>query len=225
MTTVAIMQPYFIPYAGYFRLFAASDLFVILDCVQFPRTGWVHRNRLTDRNGNLIWLTLPLEKAPQRTTLIRDLHFRVDAGDALREQARRFPLFDAPANPIDEIATAVLSPSGSVVDHIAALLEKTCAMLKLPFNVIRSSALDIDPGLRGWERIVAIARRQGADTYLNAPGGIGLYDLEDFRRSGVTLRFLVPYQGATASVLQRLHDDGVETVRKEILGNTTLVPQ
>jgi hypothetical protein len=40
------MQPYFVPYAGYFRLFAASDLFVIYDCVQFPRRGWVHRNRL-----------------------------------------------------------------------------------------------------------------------------------------------------------------------------------
>jgi hypothetical protein len=44
--TIAVMQPYFIPYAGYFRLFAASDLFVIYDCVQFPRRGWVQRNRL-----------------------------------------------------------------------------------------------------------------------------------------------------------------------------------
>ena len=35
---VAIMQPYFMPYAGYFRLFAAADLFVALDCVQF-QTG------------------------------------------------------------------------------------------------------------------------------------------------------------------------------------------
>ena len=61
--TVAVMQPYFIPYAGYFRLFAASDLFVIYDCVQFPRRGWVHRNRLLDRSGKLRWLTLPLDRA------------------------------------------------------------------------------------------------------------------------------------------------------------------
>lgn len=46
--TVAIMQPCFIPYVGYFRLFAASDLFVICDCVQFPRRDGVHRNRLLD---------------------------------------------------------------------------------------------------------------------------------------------------------------------------------
>src|SRR5262244_1544533 len=76
--TVAIMQPYFVPYAGYFRLYAASDLFVVYDCVQFPRRGWVHRNRLVDRTGALRWLTLPLAKAP-RDILIRDLRFTSDA--------------------------------------------------------------------------------------------------------------------------------------------------
>ena len=59
--TVAIMQPYFAPYAGYFRLLATTDLFVVYDCVQFPRRGWVHRNQLPDAAGKLDWLTLPLE--------------------------------------------------------------------------------------------------------------------------------------------------------------------
>jgi hypothetical protein len=76
--TIAIMQPYFFPYAGYFRLLAASDLFVIYDCVQFPRRGWVHRNKLLDASGEARWLTLPLEKAPQ-SVLIQDLRFPPDA--------------------------------------------------------------------------------------------------------------------------------------------------
>ena len=42
---IAIMQPYFLPYAGYFRLFSHTDLFIIYDCVQFIRRGWIHRNR------------------------------------------------------------------------------------------------------------------------------------------------------------------------------------
>ena len=65
MTTVAIMQPYFYPYAGYFRLFARADLFVVYDCVQFPRRGWVHRNRLTGADGQLQWLTLLLQQGVQ----------------------------------------------------------------------------------------------------------------------------------------------------------------
>jgi hypothetical protein len=86
--TVAIMQPYFFPYAGYFRLFAASDLFVIYDCVQFPRRGWVHRNRLVHVSGAERWLTLPIEKAPQ-SVLIRDLRFQPNAAQILADRLRQ----------------------------------------------------------------------------------------------------------------------------------------
>src|SRR6188474_1146913 len=93
-TTVAIMQPYFIPYAGYFRLFAASDLFVIYDCVQFPRRGWVHRNQMLGPDGQECWLTLPLARMA-RDVRIRDLSFSADAGAILQERMRRIPLLAA----------------------------------------------------------------------------------------------------------------------------------
>ena len=161
------MQPYFIPYAGYFRLFAASDVFVVLDCVQFPRRGWVHRNRLLDRAGNMQWLTLPLEKGPQQTTLIRDLRFRDDPAAELHKQSQRFPLFDAPSPAIDDLVRTILQPAGTVGEHIVTLLEKTCVVLGLPFNIIRSSQLNIDPELHGWRRIAAIAKQVGAEVYLS----------------------------------------------------------
>src|SRR3954469_8726601 len=85
--TIAVMQPYFIPYAGYFRLFAASDLFVIYDCVQFPRRGWVHRNKLADASGVERWLTLPIAKAP-RDVRIHELRFSHDAREAMAERMR-----------------------------------------------------------------------------------------------------------------------------------------
>src|SRR6202011_2722341 len=78
MTTVAVMQPYFVPYAGYFRLFTAADIFVAFDCVQFPRRGWVHRNRLALTPGNSDWLTLPIQKS-DRDTRIDELVFAPDA--------------------------------------------------------------------------------------------------------------------------------------------------
>ena len=62
---IAIMQPYFIPYAGYFRLFQSVDLFVVYDCIQFARRGYVHRNQLPNFTDELSWITLPLAKAPQ----------------------------------------------------------------------------------------------------------------------------------------------------------------
>src|ERR1043165_6485184 len=99
------MQPYFIPYAGYFRLFAASDLFVIYDCVQFPRRGWVHRNRLVDSFGNSRWLTLPLQRAPQGV-LIRNLKFPANARETFAARLRPFPLtakYPASAAPVLEM--------------------------------------------------------------------------------------------------------------------------
>src|SRR5436189_2877402 len=95
--TIAVMQPYFMPYAGYFRLFAASDLFVIYDCVQFPRRGWVHRNRLLDAAGQERWLTLPLAKAP-RDVKIQDLCFSRRADEVLHDRLRRVPLLAAERN-------------------------------------------------------------------------------------------------------------------------------
>jgi hypothetical protein len=222
--TIVVMQPYFIPYAGYFRLFAASDLFVILDCVQFPRRGWVHRNRLIDREGNLQWLTLPLEKGPQQTTLIRDLRFRDDTGAVMLEQSSRFPLFDAPSPAMRDIVHTILQPAGSVVDHIVMLLGKACTTLALPFNVIRSSELNIDPALHGWQKIAAIAKQLGAEAYLNSPGGVDLYNPSDFQSMGLNLKLLAPYEGSSASILQRLHTDGAQAVRDEILHNITLLP-
>ena len=49
---IAVMQPYFFPYLGYFRLFSQADEFVIYDCVQMPRRGRVHRTAaLATRTG------------------------------------------------------------------------------------------------------------------------------------------------------------------------------
>lgn len=70
---IAVMQPYYYPYAGYFRLFAAVDLFVFLDCVQFNRRGYVHRYM---SNGK--WTTLPIKKTDRDTTRIVDLEWRDD---------------------------------------------------------------------------------------------------------------------------------------------------
>ena len=81
MTTVAVMQPYFLPYAGYFRLFAEADLVCLFDCVQFPRRGWVHRNQLPGYTGAAKWLTLPLAKRPMAIR-IDDLAFAPSAETA-----------------------------------------------------------------------------------------------------------------------------------------------
>lgn len=205
--TIAIMQPYFIPYAGYFRLFAASDLFVIYDCVQFPRRGWVHRNMLVDAAGVERWLTLPLEKAPH-SVLIRDLCFPSRAAELFAERMRPFPLISVDPAGIEPILAALVDTQGTPLDYIERLLQLTVAYCRLPWHVVRSSSLKVPTGFRGQDRILEIARRLGASHYINAPGGRALYDRMDFDAAGIELRFLSDYAGSKSSILTRmLHDD------------------
>lgn len=201
--TVAIMQPYFIPYAGYFRLFAASDLFVIYDCVQFPRRGWVHRNRLLDAAGIEQWLTLPLEKAPQ-SVLIQELRFPQNAAAILADRLHSFPLVGRNPAEVEPILRALRDVDGYPVDYIARLLERIVAYLGFPWTVLRSSTLAVPQSFRGQDRILEIARRVGARRYLNSPGGRSLYDATVFADAGVELSFLPDYHGPTASILTRI---------------------
>lgn len=199
--SVAIMQPYFVPYAGYFRLLAAADLFVLFDCVQFARRGWVHRNRLPNAAGALDWLTLPLEKGP-RDMPIRDLRFQADAGVEIAARMNRFPvLAEAWHHPLVE---AMRDPVGSPVDHIERLLGLVARSLDLPWRTLRSSSLNLGPEPRGQERILAIAKAVGADCYINPPGGRPLYDPARFAEAGVALRFLPDHDGSYASIAARL---------------------
>ncbi|WP_334164427.1 WbqC family protein [Phenylobacterium sp.] len=218
--TVAIMQPYFVPYAGYFRLLAAADLFVIYDCVQFPRRGWVHRNRLPDAAGELQWLTLPLAKAP-RDAAIRDLVFRSDAAQAMATEMRRFPLLAG--DDLHGLLDAVRDVRGAPLDYIERLLALAARALGLPWRVLRSSSLEIAAELRGQDRILAIAQAVGARRYVNPPGGRELYQHDRFAGAGVELRFLTDYEGSYASILARLLQEPAQAVADEIRANTRLI--
>lgn len=209
---IAIMQPYFMPYAGYFRLFAQSDLFIIYDCVQFPRRGWVHRNKLPDINGNEQWLTMPIEKCDQ-TTKICNLSFSPNAENQWQKQLKKTSVME---NVPKDISAALNNFDVTPVEYIIRLLEKTCNILDLPFNVIRSSTLNTPEEIRSQDRIIAIAEKLGAKKYINAPGGKDLYNNDDFAKHGMELAFLPEYKGNNWSILHRLATEKPEQIRKDI---------
>jgi|TARA_B100001964_G_C14089163_1_gene534013 hypothetical protein len=208
------MQPYFIPYAGYFRLFAACDLFVIYDDVQFPKEGWVHRNRLLNKNNEPTWLTLPIQRKPLATR-INEIEFLDDANKVWQEQLRKFPIMDIDSqnNPLKEL---IRNPGNKPLDFIVKGLETVAKILDIPFNVKYSSDLNIGNNLKGQERVLEIVKYFGANEYINAPGGTGLYDAGIFQKNGIELRFLPDYKGSKASILQRLLTEDLKEIREEI---------
>ena len=185
---------------------------MIYNCVQFPRRGWVHRNRLPDANGAPAWLTLPLEKASRNLT-ISELRFPSDAVPRFTVQIPRFPDLCA-VQPIVRKLTvfAGLSP----VDYLQRGLTDVCTKLGLSCEISRSSSLGIPPDINGQDRILAIAESLGADRYVNAPGGEALYERKSFTDRGIDLQILKPYRGPIWSMLHRLLTEPIPNLKHEI---------
>lgn len=215
MTTVAVMQPYFMPYLGYYRLLQQVDIFVAFDCVQFPRRGWVHRNRLHDGNGELAWLTLPIRPAP-RSIAIDELVFDGRADGWWDAAVRRFPALRTPGAPAAMAVAGEVRPGGRVADYLVDQLRRMRDLLDLRATVRRSRDFGLPADMRGEARIVEICRRLGADRYLNAPGGRALYDPAQFEAAGIELSFLPDWSGAYTSTLERLALEPVGNLREEL---------
>lgn len=224
MKRVVVMQPYFFPYAGYHRLMAECDEFVLFDCVQFPRRQRVHRCEVPGPDGTNEWLTLPLAKQP-RDTRICDLEFAAGARDELDRRLARLPWIASAEGPSANRVREVLhGPLDHPLDFIETTLRATAELLGLSCRFSRSSALDLDPQLRLDDRVQAAAKAVGATDYLNAPSGRALYAPEDFARAGLNLWFLRPYEGRYFQLLPALLREDPRTIRTDIDEQGGMVP-
>lgn len=216
-TTIAVMQPYFYPYAGYFRLLAAADIFVIYDCVQFARRGRIHRCEVPGPSGSPEWLTLPLARQP-RDVLIRDLEFAHGARATLDERLARFDWIRAARGPMSkEVLQHLHGDLGRPVDFLEDGLRLVSRLLGLTAPIIRSSSLAIPSGLRGQERIISIVKSLGGSAYVNPPGGRTLYSSQDFAAAGLDLAFLSPYHGRFTHILPALLSEDAATIGSDIM--------
>lgn len=206
------MQPYFYPYMGYFRLIAAVDLFVLFDCVQFPRRGRVHRTEVAAPGGGRRWLTLPLARQPQ-STRIADLAFAEGARASLDERLATVPALAAPPPAaMAGVAEALAAPLTRPIDTLTANLEAVARALGIATPMVRSSTFGVPAEVRQAERLCAIAHHVGARRYLNAPGGRGLYAAADFAAHGLDLEFLGAYEGPHVTMLEDLWQIPAQTL-------------
>jgi hypothetical protein len=192
MKKTAIMQPYFMPYIGYWQLIHSVDEFVVYDNIEYTKKGWFNRNRILDGDHDRLF-TLPIKKDSD--------HLPVDqrflANDSQKEISRilriiqttyrKAPNFAA-AYPIVE--SCFLYDEKNLFKYIHHSLQTVCDYLGIDTKITVSSTVDIDHSLRGAQKVKAICLATNTDIYINAIGGIELYDEPDFKASGVDLKFI-----------------------------------
>lgn len=195
MTTLAIMQPYFFPYLGYFQLMAAADRFVIYDDVAYIKNGWINRNRLL-LNGRPHYFTLPLRGASPNKK-IHEVHVQPQA-TWRRKMEQTFLQAYAGAPGLGLVMDLLKATLDSVTDEQTVDEYARCSLLTvhrclgLTVQVEPTSRVYGNEHLRGQDRVIDICKREGATTYLNAPGGRSLYDEEHFSAEGISLGFIDP---------------------------------
>ena len=184
------MQPYFLPYLGYWQLMAAVDRFVIYDNIQYTKKGWINRNRFL-RNGADVYFTVPLKKDSDfldvaERRIADDFDPRALLGP-LAEAYRKAPQFAAVFPVLEAIVTA---PARNLFEYLHHSLVVTAKHLEIATPIVVSSTVAADHSLKSEARVIAICRAMAATRYVNPIGGRELYDASRFAAAGIELKFL-----------------------------------
>ena len=185
---LGIMQPYFLPYLGYWQLLANVDKYVVYDDVTYIKGGWINRNNFLI-NGQKNLLTMRLEKASSYT-LIKDIAIKDDFVKFLKTIEmgyKKAPFFEDIFRLLKDICQCPDKKLGQFLfnSHI-----KICEYLGIDTELILSSSFEKHTELKGKDKVISICKQLGADEYINAIGGQELYDKKEFAENGIRLNFL-----------------------------------
>lgn len=225
-SVVAIHQPNFFPWLGYFDKIATADVFVLLDDVQFPKTGgtWCNRVKI-GHDGQPVWLTAPVDRSYSGVRAINEMQYstaldwRLSLRNKIAQAYARAPfyletmhvldpLLSQQANNVAEYNTRLV---GTIAEHLGLCSSK----------IVLSSTLDV--GAASTQRLVDICRALGGSTYLSGGGAQGYQDPAVFDAAGISLRFQnfvhprYPQEGAAEfvpglSIMDALMNRGREAV-------------
>lgn len=189
---LAIMQPYFFPYIGYFQLINSVDEFVIYDNIQYTKKGWINRNRiLTSKKDQLF--TLPLKKDSDYLNILeRSISDTWDKEkikllNTINSSYNKAPYFKE----VNELLRECLfDPESNLFKFLLNTLVRVNNYLGIATPITISSTIKINHNLKSQDKVLAICEEQKTDTYINAIGGTELYDKNVFLNHNINLNFI-----------------------------------
>lgn len=187
---LSIMQPYLLPYIGYFQLIKATDKFVVYDDVNFINKGWINRNNILV-SGKAHLFTVPLTNASQNK-LIHEVGISSEPWQkkllrTIQQSYQKAPFYPAVFPILEKIITY---PAQNISELASYSLVEILSYLNVKTEIILTSKIYGNESLKGQDRILDIVKKEGATTYINPIGGQELYDKVLFKNHGVDLFFI-----------------------------------
>lgn len=198
---IAIQQPYFFPYPGYFKLIAQVDVVVLLTDVQYIRRGWVNRNRIPMRGKPREWnyIRIPVSHAP--------ISEKINAIKVAKEQDWKTSLFNKLRSRYGEKGLEIAKDWGLddlqsceaelLLPYLKCTLKATMNKLDLSAKVLDSASLELTSGIgsgnienTATSKIIRICKSLDCSEYWNLSGGSKLYNENDFEEHNISLNFV-----------------------------------
>lgn len=187
---VAIHQPEFLPWLGFFDKMKRVDTYIILDNVQFSKNGFQNRNRLVDSNGNVFWVTVPVKSTGHTNKRILDIKientqpWRRKLWGRIHSSYCRHPFFNSLGSELEAI---IQEPHSDLVGLNLEIIQffRRCFDINVP--IVQASKLEI-VGSRS-ELLLAACMEVGATTYLSGPSGHNYLNTQMFLSAGIDVEF------------------------------------
>ncbi|MFL2771692.1 MAG: WbqC family protein [Rhodospirillaceae bacterium] len=189
MTTVAVLQPGYLPWLGFFDQMNRADVFVYYDDVQFDKHGWRNRNRVKGPNGP-VWLTVPVLHKGRSNQLIKAVEVRneqpwnIKHVRTIRELYANAPFIK---NYIGDLDSILVETRSCLVDICYKTTDYFRELLNIDTPIYRSSELDIN-GKRS-QRLVELCKYFGADKYLSGNSAMAYLNTEYFDAAGIEVQW------------------------------------
>ena len=191
---IAIMQPYFFPYLGYFSLIKHTEQFILFDTVQYIRHGWIDRNRILKQDNSWLYIQVPsLNKG--RDTLIKDL--KINNVELWQKKILSQLIIYKKTAPhyfkvIQLIALIFEQNFDTIVAFNKFSLEKICDYLRInhKIEIFSKMNMEIETANAPDEWALNICEKiEGVDEYWNPTGGLTFFDKSKYDKQGIKLFF------------------------------------
>lgn len=188
---IAVHQPNYLPWLGFFQKISKVESFVLLDNVQFNRRGYSHRVHVLGPGEAMLWLTQSIQKRPVKEYMLdevtfADLRWKDKHLKTLETAYRRTPHFLEVITLIDQ---CFQYDTESLALFNANLIQTICRRLGIRARIVYSSQLGLKDFLSASERIACITRHLGGDIYLSGVGARAYNEEGVFARYGVQLEY------------------------------------
>lgn len=234
MKSIAVMQPYFFPYIGYFQLINEVDVFIFYNDVDFIKNGWINRNEILI-NSQPKYLTVPCKNVSSNTPInIIEHAFNERIKNKLLKKIR-FSYSNAPHfESVFPVIEQVLQTDTELISELAIeSIIQVSEYLKLDCTFFKSSDRYNNQALDAADRLIDICKKEKAGHYINSIGGKKLYKKKYFLENNVKLDFLEPsiteYKQFKnefvpgLSIIDVLMFNSISTIKNELLKGYKLV--